>query len=362
MPLIFYIILGFLGLIALVGGWYVWRSRWMRRAIRITTPNGIDEEEYIDLDGTKHYMCHRGHDRSHPVLLFLHGGPGASLVPFLHGFQRPWEELVTVVHWDQQGAGKTALANHPLDKINDISLEQTMLDLERVVQHIKEKYGKNRVFLMGYSWGTVLADAYIRLHPEDVISYFGITPLIDMQANESWAYEHMVDVLMSKKNSNDQTALFQLAPYPSEVFDEVMMHKLHTLRSLQMKYQQGKGSQARMLTLLFTSPYLTYEEYRSTQNPLFYQTQLPLLQHMYTSFRLTPEHANYEVPLYYFWGEQDRQNSPQLIANYFAAVHAPAKGDFPLPEGGHLPFLDDTIHFNESFVPLLKRLVEEHHS
>lgn len=40
-------------------------------------------------------------------MLFLHGGTGSAESLFTHAFQEKWEEIYTVVHWDQRGAGNT---------------------------------------------------------------------------------------------------------------------------------------------------------------------------------------------------------------------------------------------------------------
>lgn len=45
------------------------------RDYAITTPNGIDEEAYVQIGGIEQWITIRGEDRNNPVLLFLHGGP-----------------------------------------------------------------------------------------------------------------------------------------------------------------------------------------------------------------------------------------------------------------------------------------------
>jgi dipeptidyl aminopeptidase/acylaminoacyl peptidase len=47
----------------------------------------IKRSEYLSVDGVKLYLLTRGADRSAPVLLWLHGGPGGAerpLVPLFH--------------------------------------------------------------------------------------------------------------------------------------------------------------------------------------------------------------------------------------------------------------------------------------
>ncbi len=45
-------------------------------ACHINTPNGIDEGEYVTIGGIQQFLYHRGENKDHTVLLFLHGGPG----------------------------------------------------------------------------------------------------------------------------------------------------------------------------------------------------------------------------------------------------------------------------------------------
>lgn len=79
----------------------------VKKASHRIAPPGIDSMETIKIGGINQCIYIRGKDRSNPVLLFLHGGPGTPEMPLLYHFQYEWEEYFTVVHWDQRGAGKT---------------------------------------------------------------------------------------------------------------------------------------------------------------------------------------------------------------------------------------------------------------
>lgn len=73
----------------------------------IVTPNGIQQLVQVPLGAMDQWISIRGANRDDPVLLFVHGGPGAQEMSVGWTFQRPWEDYFTVVHWDQRGAGKT---------------------------------------------------------------------------------------------------------------------------------------------------------------------------------------------------------------------------------------------------------------
>ena len=73
----------------------------------ISSAQGIDEASYVPIGGIEQWVTIRGEDRSNPVLLFLHGGPGDVTNPWSFAFFAPWEKYFTVVQWDQRGAGRT---------------------------------------------------------------------------------------------------------------------------------------------------------------------------------------------------------------------------------------------------------------
>ena len=87
----------------------------LRNSTKIETSTGISSLREITLGGLKQWIFIRGIDRNNPILLFLHGGPGAPLLGM--SSSRNYDaELIkhfTVVHWDQRGAGKSFNSDSP---------------------------------------------------------------------------------------------------------------------------------------------------------------------------------------------------------------------------------------------------------
>ena len=79
----------------------------LRLNAKATAAVSIKRSEHITLDGTKMYLLTRGADRSAPVLLWLHGGPGGAERPLFRYFNSELENHFVVVYWDQRGAGRS---------------------------------------------------------------------------------------------------------------------------------------------------------------------------------------------------------------------------------------------------------------
>jgi hypothetical protein len=56
----------------------------------IHSSNGIDRLEPLRIGGIVQWIEVRGENINNPILLFIHGGPGAAFIPLSHSFQGPW--------------------------------------------------------------------------------------------------------------------------------------------------------------------------------------------------------------------------------------------------------------------------------
>src|SRR5882757_1982079 len=61
----------------------------------IHTANGIEVREAVKIGGIPQWITVRGKDRNNPLLLYVHGGPGDTMMGVSWSFQRPWEDYFT---------------------------------------------------------------------------------------------------------------------------------------------------------------------------------------------------------------------------------------------------------------------------
>jgi proline iminopeptidase len=95
---------------------------------------------------------------SGPPVIVLHGGPGAHHDYLLPGFDRLGGGR-TLIYYDQRGGGRS-----PVGREVPVGWEEQVADLEA----LREVWGLQRLTLLGYSWGGLLAMLYAIKHPERV--------------------------------------------------------------------------------------------------------------------------------------------------------------------------------------------------
>jgi proline iminopeptidase len=68
-----------------------------------------------------------------------------------------WEEYFTVVQSDQRAAGKTYLLTDPAIIAPTLTPERMIGDAEEMVAWVRRELGKDKIFVLGHSFGSFLA-------------------------------------------------------------------------------------------------------------------------------------------------------------------------------------------------------------
>ncbi|MEV4778443.1 alpha/beta fold hydrolase [Burkholderia sp. LMU1-1-1.1] len=183
---------------------------------RIVAPSGVQEAYKAKIGGIAQWINVRGQDKNNPVILFVHGGPASPLIPTIWQFQRPLEEYFTIVNYDQRGAGKTFNETAPDSLSDSIHIPRYIDDAIEVAEYIKTRYHKDKVILMGHSWGTVIGMGAALKRPDLFYAYVGIGQVISTRENERISFDYAVEQSKAHNNEKAIKELASIAPYPGD--------------------------------------------------------------------------------------------------------------------------------------------------
>ena len=110
--------------------------------------------ENVIIGGLNQSILIRGENVNNPLMLFLHGGPGTAQIGFAPKFQSNLEKNFTVINWDQRGAGLSYDKNI---RREELTIENMVTDTVELVKYLLGRFNQEKIFLVGHSWGTVLA-------------------------------------------------------------------------------------------------------------------------------------------------------------------------------------------------------------
>ena len=134
-----------------------------------------------DIGGMKQVVEIRTDDVNKPVLLFLSGGPGSSMIKGADAFTNVLKSEFTLVQWDQRDAGKTLKLNPSPTQPSVAQMEQ---DTYEVIQFLRKELKQDKIYLLGSSWGNVLGFYIVKHHPELLLAYFASNPVVSQLESE----------------------------------------------------------------------------------------------------------------------------------------------------------------------------------
>jgi pimeloyl-ACP methyl ester carboxylesterase len=303
-----------------------WRQHEVAQMLAVTTPNGVVEGLFVRIGGMDQYISIRGDDRANPVILFVHGGPGDSMVPFAQIY-RPWEKYFTVVQWDQRGAGRTFGRNGTNE--TPMTIDRMVSDGIEVAEYLRGHLHKDKVILLAHSFGTVLGIQMVKRRPDLFAAYVGTGQVVAKAEKERLLYARLMKKLEATHDADGIVKLKTVkAPYHSEA-------ELQVERAVSSRFDPPVERDLRKEmtpVVLYAPDYSLRDIYDLTHAAAYvgeaiYPQQLP-----YDARKLG---LKFDVPFFIFEGEADSITPPDLAKAYFDSVQAPVKGFVVFKEVGH---------------------------
>lgn len=270
------------------------------------------EEGFIDVTGGKvWYQVHNSHVENIPVII-LHGGPGSSHYS-LQGLRILGEER-PVIFYDQLGCGKSDRPKNP-----------KLWNLDRFVEElnqIRKALHLDKLHILGHSWGTTLAAAYLLTKPKGVESVIFSSPCLSAPL---WAeaFDYVPDLL------------------PKDVQETLMVCEKNGTTDSEEYSSATKEFNKRFVCRLDPMP-VFLKEGAKFKNPEVYKIMWGPSEFHVTgnlrNFDCTSELKNIDIPALYTCGRFD-EATPESTA-YFKSLTLNAKFHV-FEKSAHMPYLEE---------------------
>ncbi len=297
--------------------------------------------EQVTLGGTPQWVLIRGRNRANPVVLFLHGGPGMPLMYLAHSFQRGLEDDFVVVQWDRRGAGKSY---SPDIDPKLMRMSQELADAGQLIELLRQRFGQNKVIVIGHSYGSLLGIELAYRRPDLVRAYVGAGQ-VACGATEARAIQ---DAWLRKKatlagdsntlaamNSGQpwdrEAALFQ---YGGEVTGMKSFWPLVAKGLLAAEYTLRDALNVRK-GVSFTHKNMEYD---------VLDPSLPLINNV----------PKLIVPVYFFTGRSDYTAPSSCAERYYDALDDASKHLIWFDHSAHFPFLEEPQRFHQALLEVAR--------
>ena len=278
---------------------------------------------FVKVGGLQQWLEIEG-DGEKPVLLLVHGGPGGS-TRFASNAWKPWQNHFTLVHWDQRGAGRTFLRNGA-EACQPMSFDQIVDDGLEVAAFLCRRMGKERIFVLGHSWGSAVGVHMVKRRPELFMAFVGAGMLVNFKENEDLNYAKLTQLAEAQGDVGALAILANIGPPPY-----VDLKHLGAVRTLGDRLLGGRGDSP--FPRPPVPPTNLTEEDRALGPRAFFFSCNALLADLW-QVDLSPLGPQFDVPVFIFMGTHDQQTAIVLAETYFAAIEAPKKA-FVRFEGCH---------------------------
>ena len=268
--------------------------------------HSIDTTVIFQINGIRQYVRIKAKDVSKPIILFLHGGPGGSLMQKFDKVSSKLQQHFVVVHWDQRETGETLKLNKTKQPL---TLQLFYNDTHDLVDSLLRQFQKPKLYLVGFSWGSGLGFYIVDKNPELLYAYIAVSPVISQYRSDSISLT-MLKEKMGKKASQELAQVH----IPFQNAEQLYYHRKWLLK------QEGQ----KLVGLSLPKSYV--ESWAGTWFDVWSRScDVDLFQTL----------PAIKCPVYFFAGGKDYNTNCSITTEYYSKVSAPKKDLFLFKDAGH---------------------------
>ena len=317
----------------------------------------ISEKVFIQIGGVKQGMFIRGKDIKNPVLLFVHGGPSFPEYFLVDKYPTGIEDHFTVCYWEQRGGG---ISYTPQVTLESMTLEQLASDAIEVTNYLRDRFSKEKIYIMAHSGGTAFAIQAVESYPHLFHAYIGISQITRQAESEKICYRYMMNRYVAEGNSK---MVARLKKYPILEDDSLLLPYFNsTIRDIAM-HDLGIGTMHNMKSIIkdvflpvWTCRAYTIKEKFNIWVSKFSFIKKSGLRYQILSSDIPVKVPKLDIPVYFFCGKYDLTVNNALAKEYLTMIEAPIKGFYTFDRSAHSPMFEEPQRIKEIlFTDVLNR-------
>lgn len=306
-----------------------------------TEPNSLSEKFVMDINGAPNGFFINSIDVDNPVLLLVSSGPGTDDYVFTDKYKdMQLEKNFTVVYWDYRGMGIAYDSSIQKDKI---TLDNILKDTHEVTLYLKERFGKEKIYIMGFSGGTHFALRAAEEYPDDYIALINMAQTVtDSYERDTLMYDFMKTVFESR---NDVKSLDRLEASVEKLDDGNVKCK-SWYDYVFLLHDAGGGTildksefEGITLPIILCRCYTITEKIGYIRGMKMYRNA-PVSNEL-EGFDYRESTTKLEIPVYFISGEKDYNCPWELVEEYCDLIGAPDKGFYLIPDSAHSPLWEN---------------------
>ncbi len=303
--------------------------------------NQIIEEKFVLINGIEQWITIKGNS-SKPIILFIHGGPGSPISPYIDVLYKDLEKDFIIVQWDQRGTGRTYGQNSPPEELtpdylksNPLTLEQMTSDGIAVSEYLLKHLNKQKIILFGTSWGSALGVKIATKRPDLFYAYVGHSQIVDPTIDVEF-YTKIYKMAVEK---NDKDALEILNAIGKPPYSRAK--NVGQLFRIVKKYERENSIPAPNNWFQISPAYDNEVDNKNRADGDDYSfvnyagdAKLGVLS-MSASINLLKDNTDFKIPVYLIQGNEDIMTPKESSKKYFDKIKAPKKEYFLLSKSAH---------------------------
>lgn len=283
------------------------RSRILSDEHKNASSWSVDSSYEAEIGGITQYIRVKGDFSKNPLLLVFPDYPGKLSASSSYMIPDGLEQRFVVVTWDMRGTGVTRSLNPETEDFNYMKISS---DAAEICDFVLEKLEREneKVYILGYSFGSVCATDFCRQYPSYVEGYIGISQVCGLKEGMSDSFMKFAEEAMfqSTKKFNEYMDAERLLMDKDAVSQEDFLTCAELLG-------YGTGTAPTGYSL-FVSPYCSFGDinkfdFPDEKNEAFYQSLMGFDSQKFG-------YCFQNIPVLFICGSEDRLTPSSFLSDH----------------------------------------------